>query len=80
MACLMVVYRIVAAAAFKSLALPFLEKHLTMAVVATGAVVHFLMITIMTKVCGGCGVWGRDIVPLLPLLSPRPSAHRSIIM
>ncbi|KAG8515697.1 Anoctamin-9, partial [Galemys pyrenaicus] len=47
---LLVVYRVLAAAAFSHLALPFLE--VTVAVVATGALMHYCMILIMTKEVG----------------------------
>ncbi|XP_060031852.1 anoctamin-9 isoform X2 [Erinaceus europaeus] len=47
MAHLLVVYRVLAAAAFGSLDLPFLQ--VTTAVVVTGALVHYMMILIMTK-------------------------------
>lgn len=50
MAHILVVYRVMAAATFGYLALPFLENQVTTAVVVTGAVVHYMMIIIMTKV------------------------------
>ncbi|XP_012625012.1 anoctamin-9 isoform X1 [Microcebus murinus] len=50
MAHVLVVYRVLAAALFSSLALPFLEEQVTTAVVATGALVHYMTIVIMTKV------------------------------
>ncbi|XP_012791618.2 anoctamin-9 [Sorex araneus] len=50
MAHLLVVYRVLAAAAFGYLALPFLGEQVTTAVVVTGAVVHYMMIIIMTKI------------------------------
>ncbi|KAM4847018.1 anoctamin-9 isoform 1-T1 [Thomomys bottae] len=46
MAHVLVVYRVLAAALFSS----FLEKQVTTAVVVTGALVHYMMIVIMTKV------------------------------
>lgn len=48
MAHILVVYRVLAAALFSSSALPFLEEQVTTAVVVTGALVHYVTITIMT--------------------------------
>ncbi|XP_070282454.1 anoctamin-9 isoform X3 [Myotis yumanensis] len=50
MAHVLVVYRVAAAAAFSSSALPFLEDQVTTAVVVSGALVHYVTILIMTKV------------------------------
>lgn len=52
MAHVLVVYRVLAAAAFSSSALPFLEEQVTTAVVVTGALVHYVIILILTKVSG----------------------------
>lgn len=46
MAHVLVVYRVMAGALFSS----FLEQQVTTAVVVTGAVVHYIIIVIMTKV------------------------------
>ncbi|KAM4850559.1 anoctamin-9 [Urocitellus parryii] len=48
MAHLLVVYRVLAAALLGTL--PFLENQVTTAVVVTGALVHYLIIVVMTKV------------------------------
>ncbi|XP_008589003.1 PREDICTED: anoctamin-9 [Galeopterus variegatus] len=50
MAHVLVVYRVLAAALFSSLALPFLEEQVTTAVVVTGALVQYVTIVIMTKI------------------------------
>lgn len=49
MAHVLVVYRVLAAALF-NLALPFLGEQVTTAVVVSGALVHYVIILIMTKV------------------------------
>ncbi|XP_076971341.1 anoctamin-9 isoform X2 [Tamandua tetradactyla] len=46
----LVVYRVLAAALFRSSPWPFLEEQVTTAVVATGAVVHYVTIVMMTKI------------------------------
>lgn len=76
MAHLLVVYRVLAAALFNS-ALLFQEEQVTTAVVVTGALVHYVVILIMTKVAGwgwkGCG-GGPPLRPKVsPLLSGRPA-------
>uniref|UniRef100_A0A8D2FRS3 Anoctamin n=1 Tax=Theropithecus gelada TaxID=9565 RepID=A0A8D2FRS3_THEGE len=50
MAHILVVYRVLASALFSSSALPFLEDQVTTAVVVTGALVHYVTISIMTKI------------------------------
>ncbi|XP_011379110.1 anoctamin-9 [Pteropus vampyrus] len=50
MAHVLVVYRVLAAAVFSNLALPFLEEQVTTAVVVTGALVHYVTILFMTKI------------------------------
>lgn len=78
MAHVLVVYRVLAAAAFSSSALPFLEEQVTTAVVVTGALVHYVIILVLTKVGGkGRGRAGRAS-PLRPKVSPLVSPlHRS---
>lgn len=56
MAHMLVVYRVLAAALFSNLAWPFLG--VTTAMVAIGAVVHYVTIIIMTKVGTGQGSGG----------------------
>ncbi|XP_033061113.1 anoctamin-9 isoform X2 [Trachypithecus francoisi] len=50
MAHILVVYRVLASALFSSSALLFLEDQVTTAVVVTGALVHYVTISIMTKI------------------------------
>ncbi|XP_027622487.1 anoctamin-9 [Tupaia chinensis] len=50
MAHVLVVYRVLAAALFSNLSLPFLEEQVTTAVVVSGALVHYATILVMTKV------------------------------
>ncbi|XP_072495672.1 anoctamin-9 isoform X2 [Notamacropus eugenii] len=50
MAHVLVLYRVMATVFFSHSALPFLEQQLTTAVVATGALVHYMTIVVMTKV------------------------------
>lgn len=59
MAHILVVYRVLAAALFSSSAVPFLEEQVTTAVVVTGALVHYVTITIMTMVGEGVEGQGR---------------------
>lgn len=64
MAHVLVVYRVLAAAVFSNLALPFLEEQVTTAVVVTGALVHYVTILFMTKVGGWSrGQAGRGVPP-----------------
>lgn len=73
MAHVLVVYRVLAAALFNS-ALPFLGEQVTTAVVVSGALVHYVIILIMTKVgvgaeegagagCGSAQVQGEPCFP-----------------
>ncbi|XP_036618889.1 anoctamin-9 isoform X2 [Trichosurus vulpecula] len=50
MAHVLVLYRVMATFLFSHSALPFLERQLTTAVVVTGALVHYMIIVVMTKV------------------------------
>ncbi|XP_037694362.1 anoctamin-9 isoform X6 [Choloepus didactylus] len=50
MAHVLVVYRVLAAALFRNSAWPFLEQQVTTVVVATGALVHYVTIVVMTKI------------------------------
>ncbi|XP_068964038.1 anoctamin-9 isoform X2 [Petaurus breviceps papuanus] len=50
MAHVLVLYRVMATFLFSHSALPFLEQQLTTAVVVTGALVHYMIIVVMTKV------------------------------
>ena len=65
MAHVLVVYRVLAAALFNS-ALPFLGEQVTTAVVVSGALVHYVIILIMTKVGVGAGEGVRAGGPYLP--------------
>lgn len=69
MAHILVVYRVLASALFSSSALPFLEDQVTTAVVVTGALVHYVTISIMTEVGPGVGqaqAGGSAVAPVSP--------------
>lgn len=70
MAHLLVVYRVLAAALFNS-ALLFQEEQVTTAVVVTGALFHYVVILIMTKVTGlRWREGGRGSISPEPKVSP----------
>ena len=79
MAHVLVVYRVLAAALFNS-ALPFLGEQVTTAVVVSGALVHYVIILIMTKVGGGAGAGvGQAAAPPRSKVSPvSPPADQQI--
>ena len=70
MAHVLVVYRVLAAALFNS-ALPFLGEQVTTAGVVSGALVHYVIILIMTKVGVGAGEGaGQGAAPPRSKVSP----------
>jgi len=79
MAHVLVVYRVLAAALFNS-ALPFLGEQVTTAVVVSGALVHYVIILIMTKVGVGAGEGvGQAAAPPRSKVSPvSPPADQQI--